>query len=97
MSRSPIETLALFVRFWLTTTPPLPEPAQAAAPRQGRRALRGLRRGARAAAWRKGPKLPQEISEDIAEGRRRGDRDRLIVVQVPPFACLSTPGHDDRI
>ena len=25
------EALALFVRFWLTTNPPLPEPAQAAA------------------------------------------------------------------
>jgi hypothetical protein len=33
-----VETLAVFVRFWLTTSPPLPEPAQAAA-RQGRRAL----------------------------------------------------------
>ncbi len=26
-----VETLAVFVRFWLTTTPQLPEPAQAAA------------------------------------------------------------------
>lgn len=26
-----VETLAVFVRFWLTTNPPLPEPAQAAA------------------------------------------------------------------
>ena len=26
-----VETLAVFVRFWLTTSPPLPEPAQAAA------------------------------------------------------------------
>jgi hypothetical protein len=25
------ETLALFIRFWLTTTPPLPEPAAKAA------------------------------------------------------------------
>jgi predicted transcriptional regulator len=30
------ETLALFVRFWLTVTPPLPERAQAAAQAKGR-------------------------------------------------------------
>ena len=30
-----IETIALFVRFWLTTTPQLPEPAQAAARAKG--------------------------------------------------------------
>ena len=30
-----IETLALFVRFWLTSTPPLPEPMQAAARAKG--------------------------------------------------------------
>lgn len=30
------ETLALFVRFWLTITPPLPESAQAAAQAKGR-------------------------------------------------------------
>jgi Ribbon-helix-helix protein, copG family len=30
------ETLALFIRFWLTVTPPLPETAQAAAQAKGR-------------------------------------------------------------
>lgn len=30
------ETLALFIRFWLTVTPPLPEIAQAAAQAKGR-------------------------------------------------------------
>src|SRR5260370_16420196 len=30
------EALALFVRFWLTATPPLPDTAQAAAPAKGR-------------------------------------------------------------
>jgi hypothetical protein len=30
------ETLALFIRFWLTVTPPLPESAQAAAQAKGR-------------------------------------------------------------
>jgi hypothetical protein len=31
-----VETLALFIRFWLTVTPPLPESAQAAAQAKGR-------------------------------------------------------------
>lgn len=60
-----VETLAVFVRFWLTTNPPLPEPAQAAA-----RAQAGERYDAFVAALgrrlAKGPKLRQEISEDIS-------------------------------
>jgi len=59
-----VETLAVFVRFWLTTNPPLPEPAQAAA-----RAQAGERYDAFVAALgrrlAKGPKLRQEISEDV--------------------------------
>src|SRR5579871_401782 len=59
-----VETLAVFVRFWLTTSPPLPEPAQAAA-----RAKAGERYDAFVAALgrrlAKGPKLGQEISEDV--------------------------------
>ncbi|MBZ9756989.1 ribbon-helix-helix domain-containing protein [Mesorhizobium sp. ESP6-5] len=61
-----VETLAVFVRFWLTTNPPLPEPAQAAA-----RAKGAERYGAFVSALgrrlAKGPKLRHEISEDIAE------------------------------
>jgi hypothetical protein len=34
--RISIEALALFVRFWLTVTPPLPDSAQAAANAKGR-------------------------------------------------------------
>ncbi|MCQ8239871.1 ribbon-helix-helix protein, CopG family [Rhizosaccharibacter radicis] len=63
-----IEMLAVFVRFWLTTNPPLPEPAQAAA-----RAQAGERYDAFVAALgrrlAKGPKLRQEISEDIDPAR----------------------------
>src|SRR5690348_16681511 len=59
-----VETLAVFVRFWLTTRPPLPEPAQAAA-----RAQASERYDAFVAALgrrlAKGPKLRQEISEDV--------------------------------
>jgi hypothetical protein len=62
-----METLALFVRFWLTTTPPLPEPAAQAAWAQA---------GARydnfvTALGRRlhgGPKLRLEIPEDVDGG-----------------------------
>lgn len=63
-----VEMLAVFVRFWLTTNPPLPEPAQAAA-----RAQAGERYDAFVAALgrrlAKGPKLRQEISEDVESAR----------------------------
>lgn len=59
-----VETLAIFVRFWLTTTPALPEPAAQAA-----RAKAGERYEAFIAALGRrlagGPKLRQEISEEI--------------------------------
>ncbi|TPL35550.1 CopG family transcriptional regulator [Mesorhizobium sp. B2-4-8] len=59
-----VEMLAVFVRFWLTTNPPLPEPAQAAA-----RAQAGERYDSFVAALgrrlAKGPKVREEISEDI--------------------------------
>lgn len=58
-----VETLAIFVRFWLTTTPALPEPAAQAA-----RAKAGERYDAFIAALGRrlatGPKLRQEIPED---------------------------------
>ncbi len=60
-----VEMLAVFVRHWLTTNLPLPEPAQAAA-----RAQAGERYDAFVAALgrrlAKGPKVREEISEDVA-------------------------------
>lgn len=58
------EALALFVRFWLTVTPPLPDTAQPAAQTTGRERYEGFvealgRRLAR------GQTLAQEISLDI--------------------------------
>lgn len=58
------EALALFVRFWLTATPPLPDTAQPAAQAKGRERYDGFveaigRRLAR------GQTLAQEISLDI--------------------------------
>lgn len=59
-----VEMLAVFVRFWLTTNPQLPEPAQAAA-----RAQAGERYDAFVAALgrrlAKGPKVREEISDDV--------------------------------
>jgi len=59
-----VEMLAVFVRHWLATNPPLPEPAQAAA-----RAQAGERYDAFVATLgrrlAKGPKLRHEISEDV--------------------------------
>ena len=60
-----VETLAVFIRFWLATTPVLPEPAAQAA-----RAKAGERYEAFVAALgrrlAKGPKLIQEVTEDKA-------------------------------
>ena len=58
------ETLALFIRFWLTITPPLPSDAQASAQVTGRERYEGFIEtlGRRLA---KGQSLLQEISADI--------------------------------
>ena len=58
------EALALFVRFWLTVTPPLPDSAQAAAQAMGRERYEGFVEalGRRLA---KGQSLAQEISQDV--------------------------------
>src|SRR4029077_3077569 len=58
------EALALFVRFWLTATSPLPDTAQPAAQAKGRERYAGFVEalGRRLA---KGASLAQEISRDI--------------------------------
>lgn len=59
-----VESLAVFIRFWITTTPALPEPAAQAA-----RAVSSKRYEAFISALgrrlAKGPKLRQELSEDV--------------------------------
>lgn len=58
------ETLALFIRFWLTITPPLPEDAQSAAQIKGRERFEGFVEtlGRR---LQKGQRFLREIPEDI--------------------------------
>ena len=60
------ETLALFVRFWLTITPPLPADAQSAAQIKGRERYEGFVEtlGRR---LQKGQSFLREIPDDIAE------------------------------
>jgi predicted transcriptional regulator len=65
------EALALFVRFWLTATPPLPDTAQAAAAQvKGRERYNGYIEalGRRLA---KGTSLAQELVQDV-DGRTVG-------------------------
>ncbi|MER8779195.1 CopG family transcriptional regulator [Mesorhizobium sp. M0977] len=59
-----VETLAVFIRFWLATTPALPEPAAQAARAKAAERYEGFvtALGRRLA---QGPKLRQEISEDM--------------------------------
>lgn len=61
------ETLALFVRFWLTITPPLPNEAQAAAQIKGRERFEGFVEtlGRR---LQKGQSFLREIPDDIVRG-----------------------------
>lgn len=59
------ETLALFIRFWLTVTPPLPAEAQAAAQAKGRERYEGFIEtlGRR---LQKGQSFLREVSEDVS-------------------------------
>jgi hypothetical protein len=59
-----IETLALFIRFWLAITPPLPADAQAAAQLKGRQRYEGFVE-ALGQRLQKGQSLLHEIPEDI--------------------------------
>ncbi|MBU2232926.1 MAG: CopG family transcriptional regulator [Alphaproteobacteria bacterium] len=62
-----VESLAVFIKFWLATTPALPEPAAHAARAKAADRYEGFvtALGRRLAH---GPKLRQEISEDIEPG-----------------------------
>lgn len=66
------EALALFVRFWLTATPPLPDAAQPAAQAKGRERYEGYvdALGRRLA---KGRTLAAEISQEIEPEAQTAD------------------------
>ena len=67
------EALALFVRFWLTATPPLPDTAQPAAQAKGRERYEGFIE-ALGRRFAKGQTLAQEISEDVLPKGGTSDR-----------------------
>lgn len=69
------ETLALFVRFWLAITPPLPAEAQAAAQAKGRERFEGFVEilGKR---LQKGQSFLREIPDDVDGGRLAEDPPR---------------------
>jgi hypothetical protein len=66
------ETLSLFIRFWLTVTPPLPDSAQASARAKGSERFDGFLQslGRRLAT---GDRFLKELSRDIDGGRNGGD------------------------
>jgi predicted transcriptional regulator len=65
-----VESLAVFIKYWVTTTPTLPEPAaQAAKAKAGERYDQFVTALGRRLA--KGPKLRQEISEDVNESQHQ--------------------------
>jgi hypothetical protein len=68
------ETLALFVRFWLTVTPPLPNDAQAAAQAKGRERFEGFIE-ALGRRLQKGQSFLREIPEDIVRQEPAGGPD----------------------
>jgi DNA-binding transcriptional MocR family regulator len=59
-----LEALAMFVRFWLTVTPPLPDEAQSAAQAKGRQRYEGFVE-ALGRRLQKGQSFLNEIPEDI--------------------------------
>lgn len=65
------ETLALFIRFWLTVTPPLPDSAQASARAKGVERFEGFLQslGRKLAT---GDRFLKELSRDIDTRRNRG-------------------------
>jgi hypothetical protein len=71
-----METLALFVRFWLTITPPLPDEAQAAVQAKGRQRYEGFVE-ALGRRLQKGQSFLNEIPEDVDNLPSPGARDDM--------------------
>jgi hypothetical protein len=82
------ETLALFIRFWLTVTPPLPESAQAAALAKGRERFQSFLEtlGRRLA---KGQSVLREVSPDGSDGEMTGGGEA-------PAGAQSNSNEDQR-
>lgn len=81
------ETLALFVRFWLTITPPLPADASRC-PDQGEGAIRGLRRNSRRPAA-EGAESPEGNSRGCCSSGRWQSRVTIAPGLVWPIAAIA--------
>jgi hypothetical protein len=85
----PGETLSLFIRFWLTVTPPLPDSAQASArPKGMERFKRFLQTFGRKLAT--GDRFLKDLSRDVFMNRNSvfeivGPLDRIIAVARMPI------------
>jgi len=62
------ETMALFIRFWLTSTPPAPDAGSKAAQATGARRYRSFV-DSLSRRMEEGPRLKDELSEDIPAAR----------------------------
>jgi len=69
------EALAVFVRFWLTSTPPLPDTALAAAQTKGRERYDGFV-GAVGRCLARSRKLADEISREVEATSSQGEARR---------------------
>jgi predicted transcriptional regulator len=69
------EALAVFVRFWLTSTPPLPDAALAAAQTKGRERYEGFVESL-GRRLERGRKLADEVSRDFDATASESDADR---------------------
>ena len=71
------EAIALFVRFWLTSTPPLPDTAQAAAQAKGRERYEGF---------------IEALGRRLARGRTLADEVTMEVnPEQPEYGCQRSP------
>ncbi|MGN8119210.1 ribbon-helix-helix protein, CopG family [Labrys sp. 22185] len=71
------ETLALFVRFWLSITPPLPAEVQAASQAKGRERFEGFveilgRRLQKGQSFLR--EIPDDVGDDISSGQSEGEK-----------------------
>lgn len=84
------EALALFVRFWLTATPPLPNAAQPAAQAKGRERYDGFIEalGRRLA---KGQSLAREVSWDVAGNSVTNDQEMSLPNDAEETSAIRTP------
>ena len=69
-----IETMAMFVRYWLMATPAVPEAQKAEARAKGLQRYDGFV-DALGRRLRKGPKLRQEIADDVPAGSPAAEDD----------------------